>query len=186
MRDKSDRSADDAAAGSRNARVWATLVAIASLLVFSLGAPATASAAELTQQQLSLASDLDGKLISPCCWTQTIAVHDSETAEQLKAQVRLLVAQGMGESEVLDTFVAQYGEEILAAPRATGFNLLAYVLPAFVIVLGVAGIVVLALRWRGGRAEAIPATVVVRGRGTSSDQDPLRSRLDEELSHFDL
>lgn len=174
-------------AAERRTRWWvAFLVAVSMALVLASAAVPPALAAELTQQQQALASDLDGRLISPCCWTQTIAVHDSETAHQLKAQVRLLVAQGMGEDEVLDSFVAQYGEEILAAPRAAGFNLLAYILPAFVIVLGVAGIVLLALRWRDGRAEATPVTVAEGSRGAAVEQNPLRSRLDEELSRFDL
>ncbi|MBU2602763.1 MAG: cytochrome c-type biogenesis protein CcmH [Actinobacteria bacterium] len=159
---------------------------IASLaLVLSLGAASPVSAAGLTPQQESLASDLDGKLISPCCWTQTIAVHDSEAAEQLKAQVRLLVAQGMGEDEVLDTIVAQYGEEILAAPRASGFNLLAYALPTLLIALGVVVIVLLALRWRGDRIEVLPVMVTAGERGASAEPNPLHSRLDEELSRFD-
>ncbi len=170
----------------RMTRRWVAFLVISSVvLVFALCAAAPASAASLTPDQEALASDLDGRLISPCCWTQTIAVHDSQIAEELRAQVRLLVAQGLTEDDILDALVAQYGEEILAAPRAAGFNLLAYALPALIIILGVVGIALLALRWRDGGAEVAPAAAAVGDRGVSAERDPLRSRLDEELSRFD-
>jgi cytochrome c-type biogenesis protein CcmH len=47
-----------------------------------------------------------------------------------------MVAAGKSRNEILNYFVAQYGERILASPRARGFNALAYVLPWAALILG--------------------------------------------------
>ena len=44
-----------------------------------------------------------------------------------------MVDDGMTGEEIVDAFVAQYGETVLMAPKKEGFNLAAYLLPAFVI-----------------------------------------------------
>lgn len=163
------------------------LMALALVGVWFFALSAASAAAEsgsLSTEQESLASRIDGKLIAPCCYTQTVAVHDSQKAQEIKMQVRLLIAQGKGEGEILDTFVAQYGEEILAAPRASGFNWLAYLLPVVVVLVAMGGVAVLVVRWRDGRER--PAQVPVLSRDDAGvGSDPLRRRLEDELSRYD-
>ena len=48
-----------------------------------------------------------------------------------------MVAAGMSRKEILDHFVDQYGERILAAPRPEGFNLLVYILPWVALIFGI-------------------------------------------------
>lgn len=177
---------------ARGATVWwleAVVVAlvVAAMLVVSGSttlnrAWAADRATPLTPAQEALAVRLEGKLIAPCCWVQTVDQHQSEAADQVKAQIRMLVAQGKGEDEVLDSFVAQYGEKILASPRARGFNAIVYVLPvvAFLIAAGV--VAVLVLRWR--RRPAMEASVAAVAPVSATDE-ALKARLEDELSHFD-
>ncbi len=44
-----------------------------------------------------------------------------------------MIEDGMTGQEIVDAFVAQYGETVLMAPKKTGFNLTAYLLPGFAI-----------------------------------------------------
>ena len=44
-----------------------------------------------------------------------------------------MMEDGMTGQEIVDAFVAQYGETVLMAPKKTGFNLTAYLLPGFAI-----------------------------------------------------
>jgi cytochrome c-type biogenesis protein CcmH len=110
-----------------------------------------------------------------------VAVHDSEAAEQIKAEVETLVAAGNSQGEILEVFVKRYGEEILAAPRARGLNLLAYLAPALAVIVAGVGVAVLARRWRRPGA---PAALSL-----DSGVDPLEKaweeRLTKELSGFD-
>jgi cytochrome c-type biogenesis protein CcmH/NrfF len=110
----------------------------------------------------------------------------------MKAQTRSLVAEGKGEREILDSYVAAYGEEILASPRLAGFNLLAYALPAVVFVLASGVIIVLALRWRRNTdgsdvavAAGVQAGVGAGAEPAAAGDDALRNRLEQELSHVD-
>lgn len=162
----------------------ALIAVVAVMLVMALAGPA--AAADLTPEQQKLAAGIDGKLIAPCCWTQTVALHESQKAEEIKMQVRLLIAQGKGESEIIDGFVTQYGEQILASPRASGFNWLAYLIPFAALVVGLGGIAVLVARWRGGQAQVVPVPVTSQ-RTASGDNaaDELNRRLEDDLSRFD-
>jgi cytochrome c-type biogenesis protein CcmH len=151
----------------RPSRVLATLVVAVALLAV---AAIPALAADLTPEQEELAKKLEHQLIAPCCWTQTVDVHSSESAELMKAQISMLVAQGKSESEILDTFVEQYGEPILAAPRASGFNLVAYVLPVVIALAAAGAIAYLVVRWR--RRPDEPEVTVVPARVTDASHEP--------------
>jgi cytochrome c-type biogenesis protein CcmH len=47
------------------------------------------------------------------------------------------LAEGWTESEILDYFVAQYGERVLAEPEREGFSSLVWLFPIIVLILGV-------------------------------------------------
>lgn len=57
------------------------------------------------------------RFIAPCCWSETVAVHRSETAEEMRTEIVRMVEAGKTEQEIVDHFVAQYGEKILMEPR---------------------------------------------------------------------
>ena len=162
------------------------LVAVAIALLGA--APAFAA---LTPEQEALARKIDGELIAPCCWTQTVADHQSDIATQMKAQTRALIAQGKTESEILDSYVASYGPEILASPRARGFNLLAYVLPFAVFLVAGTAIVVLVRRWHKNSGSDDLAVIGVPSDGSAGQErevavdDAVRTQLERELSNFD-
>ena len=52
---------------------------------------------------------------------------------------------GQTEEEIINRFVAEYGERILAIPKATGFNWMLWILPALFLVTG-SMVVVIILR----------------------------------------
>lgn len=68
---------------------------------------------------------IEGKLMAPCCWSQPVAQHYSQAAGEIRRGVREMLAAGKSEQKILEYYVANHGERILASPRARGFNLLA-------------------------------------------------------------
>ena len=62
---------------------------------------------------------LQGRFLAPCCWQESLAVHQSEIAVELRAEIARLAAAGRTENEIVDTLVARYGERILVEPRGT-------------------------------------------------------------------
>jgi cytochrome c-type biogenesis protein CcmH len=170
----------------RTIAVWClALMVMASVGSMCLDrAWAADSASTLTPAQEARAAALESKLIAPCCWVQTVDLHQSDAAEQVKAQIRMLVAQGKGENEILDSFVAQYGEKILASPRARGFNAIVYVLPLLVFFIAAGAVTVLLIRWRR-RPPPVASFAAGAPVPISPADEALRTRLEDELSHFD-
>ena len=150
---------------------------IRALLFLVLVFPAIAqSPPHLTADQEAVASRLEGMLIAPCCFVNTVAEHRSPISDEIRDQIRVAVASGKTETEILDAFVAKYGERILAAPKPQGFNLLAYVLPAVAVA---AGLLIIAFVMRRHRAQAPNA------EPPSEIPDQIKARFEAELAHFD-
>lgn len=118
------------------------------LFVLLAGASGAARAESGAPGAEVLAKKLEGELIAPCCWSQTIGEHRSEASEQMRREIRDMIDKNMSHQQIIDFYVAQYGERILAAPRPRGFNLMAYVLPGAALLAGAWVVVVLMRRWR--------------------------------------
>lgn len=93
-------------------------------------------------------------------------------------QIEAMLHRGMTGPQVIAFFRHKYGEKILSAPTATGFNLLAWVMP-FAALLGGGIFVAVALgRWRAH--PEIPAPAPEPNTANGGD-DELRRRLERDL-----
>jgi cytochrome c-type biogenesis protein CcmH len=143
----------------------------------------TVAADEAAEGRERTAKILETKLIAPCCSTQPVAIHYSPAADRIRAEIRRMLAGGATEDDVLDAFVARYGEGILAQPRGRGFGLLAWLLPPLAILSGGIGAVSLLRRWRRAEQEqsmAQGAEPPPQGR----DDDLYRERLRADLERW--
>jgi cytochrome c-type biogenesis protein CcmH len=95
---------------------------------------------------------IEAKLMAPCCMANTLAVHESGIAHTMRGEIRTWLDEGRDERQILDAYVARYGEQILALPRARGFNLAAYLLPSALIAVAAALLARSLGRWRRGSA----------------------------------
>jgi cytochrome c-type biogenesis protein CcmH len=110
----------------------------------------------------------------PVCST-TLDQSDSPLARRMKADISRRIAAGESKQEIKDAMVAEFGQQVLAAPPKKGFNLLAWLLP-FVGLLGGALVLgLLAWRWSHTREPAPAARL----------SPALERRVDEELSRYD-
>jgi len=91
------------------------------------------------------AHQLAGELMCPVCDAQTLDGSNAQIADDMRLKVRDLLDEGSTNAEVKDYFVLRYGQEILAAPEHSGFNLLAWIVPVL-IVLGAIGIALLSIK----------------------------------------
>ena len=60
---------------------------------------------------------IQDRFIAPCCWSQSVAMHDSPVAREMRDEIAELVAEGKTEEEIVDYYVGRYGERILRQPR---------------------------------------------------------------------
>ena len=91
------------------------------------------------------AQAIDRMLMCPVCPAQTIDQTEVTLAQQMRAQVRELLAGGASRAETLEWFRERYGPGIVAEPPRSGFSLIAWLAPGAVVIIGLAG-GVLALR----------------------------------------
>jgi len=103
-----------------------------------------------------LVREIEDNLIAPCCWSQPVSQHPSEVSDQIRQEVRSMVAAGKSRDEIYDFYVAKYGERILASPRAKGFNALAYILPLVALPLGAWFLIILLRKLRSPAAVPQP------------------------------
>ncbi len=138
---------------------------IVILFFLTLGCP-TLWGADLTEIQEQEARAIEGLLIAPCCWRQPVSVHFSPASDEVRADIREKLASGLTREEILDSYVAEYGERILAKPTTEGFNALAYYLPIIFLIVGavVAVVVIKKLRPQVAEPAARPASVKVKSK----------------------
>jgi cytochrome c-type biogenesis protein CcmH len=153
---------------------------VRSLALLFVIALVTAGSAAASEQHPTLA-ELEDELVCPTCKT-TLAMSNAPVAERMRAFIRERIAAGDTKSEIKDKLVAQFGESVLAAPPARGFNLLAWLLPIAGALAAVVAVAFLARRWSRSRADASAGASADGGRPLDPD---LERRVDEELARFE-
>jgi cytochrome c-type biogenesis protein CcmH len=99
---------------------------------------------------------------------------------KLHREVLALRNQGLSAQQVLDAFVAKYGEKALMAPKPKGFNLAGYLVPGAAIATAGAAIVLVIGRRRAAVAAGQGPTAVPAGvPGSPEALERLRRALDE-------
>ena len=86
--------------------------------------------------QEELIMDLENSLMAVCCWSGTVFDHGNSDME---TTIATMVQSGNTKSQIMEHFVNQYGERVLAIPVMSGFNLLAWITP---IIIGIIGIII--------------------------------------------
>jgi cytochrome c-type biogenesis protein CcmH len=96
----------------------------------------------------------------------------------MRAQVRVLLANGSSREDVLDWFRARYGPGIVAEPPRSGFNLIAWIVPGVAVAAGIIG-GVLALRAMRRRSSGSYDGDI---SGSDADLQPYLATVDRELA----
>tara|TARA_Y100001970_G_C14254437_1_gene874172 strand:+ start:3833 stop:4210 length:378 start_codon:yes stop_codon:yes gene_type:complete len=79
--------------------------------------------------------DISNELMCPVCQGQTVAESNSQLALSMKEVIKLQVSEGKTKKEILNYFISQYGETILAKPPIKGLNLILWIFPPIILVL---------------------------------------------------
>jgi cytochrome c-type biogenesis protein CcmH len=97
----------------------------------------------------------------------------------LHREVLALRASGKTAQEILDAFVANYGEKALMAPEPHGFNLAGYLFPGAAIAAGAAGLFFFISRRKLALAGTPPPAPSDPAAGTPEEMERLRRALGE-------
>lgn len=94
------------------------------------------------------------------------------------------LANGKTEQELIQYYVSQYGEKILAAPTKSGFNMAAWITPFAGLILGGVGLYYLVRLWARRREDEAAAEALSVVEVAELPDEAVR-RLEDELKNFD-
>jgi cytochrome c-type biogenesis protein CcmH len=154
-------------------------LAIVAALALALLAPSALPAAGATPQ--TSLSEISSEVMCPVCGT-LLELAESPQAQRQKVFIERQVKAGKSKQEIKDALVAEYGQEVLALPRGSGFELSAYVVPIVAFAIAAIALAFGVAKWRragGGPGEGDGE----RPRGPSSADE---ERLDADLARYDL
>jgi cytochrome c-type biogenesis protein CcmH len=126
---------------------------------------------------------LDGVANKLSCYCGTcphlsVSVCTCSKADEIKAEIKQKIAQGMTEQQIVAAFVAEYGQTVLSTPPKSGFNLAAWMAPFLAFLVG--GFVLFAFLKRQQNPADDPPPSSPDGNKNNPD-DEYRQRLNEEL-----
>ena len=127
-------------------------------------------------------SGISKELICQCGCTLVLANCNHDECMSRDAMTTLIeqkIAEGQSSEQIIQFFVAQYGEKVLASPPKQGFNLTAWILP-FAAILGGGGIIYIALRKWVKRGKQSQASV----EAEKEEDEKYRRQLEKELEDF--
>jgi cytochrome c-type biogenesis protein CcmH len=146
--------------------------ALASLLAFSVAYAQSDQPGTPTDDDVNRVAK---QLYCPVCPNTPLDVCQTKACEDWRAQIRDELTQGWSDQQIIDYFVSQYGERVLAEPQRRGFTSFVWLLPVLAILLGI-GIVYEILRgWRTRQSTAAPAPAL------PEIPDEIREKIEREL-----
>jgi cytochrome c-type biogenesis protein CcmH/NrfF len=96
-------------------------------------------------------NDLGHKMMCVCGCNQILIECNHlgcPDSDRMLSELRADLAKGAGDTAILTAFEDKYGPTVLAAPMLTKFNIVAWIVPPLLLLLGIAGTVVLVRKWR--------------------------------------
>jgi cytochrome c-type biogenesis protein CcmH len=141
---------------------------------------ALASSAVAAQPRTSF-NDVEDEVMCDTC-NVPLNVAESDRADQERAAIRKLIAQGLTKDQIKAKLKAQYGPGILATPQDSGFSLAVWWVPVVVVVAVLGLLAALLPRWRrrtqdGAEGGAPRARELTAGEA---------QRLDDDLARYDV
>jgi cytochrome c-type biogenesis protein CcmH len=79
-------------------------------------------------------SALTNRLLAPCCWRESVSVHKSPVADDLRQRITTEVAEGRSDEAILNSLIREYGKRILREPEGAQQHWL-YWIPVVAVVL---------------------------------------------------
>jgi cytochrome c-type biogenesis protein CcmH/NrfF len=162
-------------------------VAALSLSLLAPGASAATPAAARTKDVTRAITD---GIICPCSCGEILTGCTCETAKAMRADIERKVAAGRTKDQIEASLVTQYGEVILGAPKAKGFNLVVWVAPFVMTGIGILFATFILLRWvkrrspEAGAAGHAAEPRVGAPRTAEQDLASLRARAEAELRNL--
>ena len=127
-------------------------------------------------------SDVAEKMYCPVCENIPLDDCGTDACMDWKQEIRRQLGQGMTEDEIIDGFVARYGEQVVGIPRDATLRSISLVTPWLLAAIVAAVGIGLMRRWRR-TAQAQPSAAAPVTSAPPADTDSAyRQQLERDLS----
>jgi cytochrome c-type biogenesis protein CcmH len=151
---------------------------LAAAVLLALLAPAASAVAACPKTSLA---DVEDEVMCPVCGVPLGLATEAPQAQRERAFIQREAGRCKSKSQIKAELVAQFGDRVLALPPDKGFNLTVYLVPAAILLVGLATVTTIAVRRRR------------EPRATSNGAAPSpalagedAARLEADLERYDL
>ena len=153
------------------------IVALATL-VFAPSAFAQSAKTQLKDPVLATRfNEVSDRLVCQCGCNMILQVCNHvncPSAVPMRHSIETQLLAGAPDDSIVAGFVGEYGLKVLSSPPTSGFNLAAWVMPGFALLVGLFTAVYLSMRWAAKRRVAIAAP-------TTTIDPELKRRIEDEM-----
>jgi len=100
------------------------------------------------------------------------------SSDKMRNELQAALDKGDNDDLILQGFVQEYGPTVIAAPTATGFNKVAWIMPFFVLALGIVFVWRIVRSWKDRPTPALADGIAIPQQ--SHELDDLRARARRE------
>jgi cytochrome c-type biogenesis protein CcmH len=148
------------------------LTIITLLMLVGLALPAAAQ--DITDDQVN---EVARKLYCPVCENIPLDVCPTQACDEWRAEIRTQLANGATEQDVINDFVARYGEQVVGTPLDPMLRALSLLTPWLIGLVAIVAAGYILVRWRGGQPQRVVASV----DASAKDDDYYRARIEQDL-----
>jgi cytochrome c-type biogenesis protein CcmH len=149
----------------RTARVWFLVIA----MVVAVATGAMAQSAQTSIKDPALAkrfNDVSDRLVCQCGCNMVLRVCNHQncpSAIPMRHEIEKQLTAGVDDDTIVQSFVTEYGVKVLSSPPTSGFDLAAWVMPGFALLIGMFFAFYMAAKWAAKRklaAASAPVEVI--------------------------
>jgi len=139
-----------------------------------VGLALPAAAQDITDDQVN---EVARKLYCPVCENIPLDVCPTQACAEWRAEIRTQLANGATEQDVINDFVARYGEQVVGTPLDPMLRALSLLTPWLIGLVAIVAAGYILVRWRGGQPQRVVASV----DASAKDDDYYRARIEQDL-----
>lgn len=126
---------------------WPGWLALAIVVVIALAIGTSRSSGPMTDSDRI--DSISQRLACPTCDGESVYESQASAARGIKQQIKRFVEEGTStDDQIIEYIQTQFGTKTLLVPNASGFDALVWALPAFALVIAIAGLTVAFRRWK--------------------------------------
>jgi cytochrome c-type biogenesis protein CcmH len=126
--------------------------------------------------------DLGHRLMCTCGCGQVLLECNHvgcQASTKMRDELQAALDRGDNDDLILQGFVQEYGPTVIAAPTATGFNRVAWIMPFVALALGIGFVVYVVRSWKNRPAPALADGIAIPS-GNAGELDEFRKQARKE------